>query len=131
MEEKNLIQTQKEEKNPFTLFEESEKAVQGSVFKEKINIKLQAIPPAQQAKDSPNSQSQFLTVTFSGDKTFGELLFKLRSKKNVKSCFEKVNFFYCGNNFSVNPSTQIRDLYYQFSTQDELTIKYAISESWG
>ena len=49
----------------------------------------------------------------------------------MKVYFDKVNFFYCGNNFSVNPSTQIRDLYYQFSTQDELTIKYAISEAWG
>ena len=45
--------------------------------------------------------------------------------------FDKVNFFYCGNNFSVNPLTQIRDLYYQFSAQDGLTIKYAISEALG
>ena len=129
MEEQIEKQTQQTELDPFTLFEESEKAVQSSSYKEKITIKLQAIPPAQQAKDNNNPNSQFLTVVFSGDKTFGELLLRLRSK--MKNYFGQVNFFYCGNNFSVNPSTQIRDLYYQFATQDELTIKYAISEAWG
>lgn len=119
----------KYEQKPFLLFEESEKAVNEDMYKDKISIKLQAVPPALQAEDSPGSQ--ILTVSFSGEKTFGELLAKLRSRKALKRFFEKVNFFYVGNNFSVNPSTQIRDLYYQFSTQEEITIKYSISEAWG
>lgn len=96
-------------------------------FEKKITIVLKATPPAKQITN--DSESQFLSVTFKGQRTFATLMNKLREQ--FSELKNQNLIFYCGNNFAISPSSTICDVFNNFGTNGKLIISYNITESWG
>lgn len=67
-------------------------------------------------------------VKLDGHLTIYEVERRIRKQLN---CADQALFLYCGGGFSPTPDQKLEDLFDCFKTGDELSIMYALKESWG